>query len=197
MLIFLGHPHLFNKTIELDIGQRLYKAISDLLLNRDIRKFDSLDSYLIADVVVLNINLLYLRVEDWVIPQCYRSLIIAFQWDNDSFGWLSPPRSLSRSWYIVWTHIFFWKTLIRVCYWLSWRKSSLVSNNWSYVTSFTVMVSAIYSTSVYDKVTVGCLFKHKLTRPLFSIKMNHNIDSRLSLLSAQFKSKYLLMRNLS
>ena len=46
--------------------------------------------------------------------------------------------------------------------------SSVISKR-SYVTSFATKVSAIYSASVDDNVTVICLLKHQLIGPLFSM----------------------------
>ena len=66
MWIFLGYFHLFNKTIERDIGQYLLKAIDNHFFSQNVKKFNFLYSQLIMNVVVLNINMFYFRVEDRV-----------------------------------------------------------------------------------------------------------------------------------
>ena len=71
MLIFLGHPHLLNEVVEFDMGQCLCKAVGNHLISWNVGQLNSLCSHLIADVVVLNVNLLYPRVENRVVGQYY------------------------------------------------------------------------------------------------------------------------------
>ena len=42
MIGALGHVHLLDKSMELDVSQGLCKAVCDHLVSRDIREFDSL-----------------------------------------------------------------------------------------------------------------------------------------------------------
>lgn len=71
MLIFLGHPHLFNEVVEFDISQCFCKAVGNHLISWNVGQLDSLCSHLIADVVVLNVSVFCLRVEDRVVGHCY------------------------------------------------------------------------------------------------------------------------------
>ena len=57
------------------------------------------------------------------------------------------------------------------------------------VPSFAANVKAIYSASVEDRATVDCLLEHQLTEPPLSMKMNLNVDFRLSLSLAQSESE--------
>lgn len=58
------------------------------------------------------------------------------------------------------TQAFLSKTLIRACYSSNCKRPSSVSRSRSQVASFAASVRAIYSVSVDDRVTVGCLFEH-------------------------------------
>ncbi len=88
MIGALGHVHLFDESMKLDVSQGLCKAVCNYLVGWDIREFDSLWGHLITDVVVLDIDMFGPGVEDWVVGQSYRSLVVACQWDDDLF--LSP-----------------------------------------------------------------------------------------------------------
>lgn len=67
MLIFLSHSHLFNEVIEFDVDRYFYKAINNHLLNRDIKKLYFFFFYLVTNIVVLDIDVLYPKMEDWVL----------------------------------------------------------------------------------------------------------------------------------
>lgn len=59
----LGNIHLLKQVIELDIGQRFCKAICNYLFNWNVEKLDSLGGYLIADIMMLDIDMFCARVE--------------------------------------------------------------------------------------------------------------------------------------
>ena len=66
LTITLSHPHLLYKFEKLDIDKRFYKLISNYMFSRDIQEFNSLWTYLILNVVVLNIDVFYFQIEDWI-----------------------------------------------------------------------------------------------------------------------------------
>ena len=67
MLIFLDYSHLVNKAVEFNVGQCLCKAIGNHLISWYVRKYDSLCSYFITNVVVLNIDMFCTKVENRVL----------------------------------------------------------------------------------------------------------------------------------
>lgn len=71
LIDFLGHVHLLDKRMELDVGQRFCKAVSNHLLRSDVGQLNSLRSHLIADVMMLDVNMLCPRMEYWIVGQRY------------------------------------------------------------------------------------------------------------------------------
>lgn len=86
---------------------------------------------------------------------------------------------------------------MRACRWSGWRGLNSVSSRRSHVASFAASVRAMYSASVDDKATMGCLLEHQLTGPPLSMKMKPEVDFQLSLSPAQSKSEYPSTRSLS
>lgn len=41
LTIFVGYPHLLNKSVELDVSKSFCKPVGDYLLGRNIQEFDS------------------------------------------------------------------------------------------------------------------------------------------------------------
>ena len=90
---------MLNETMELDMGQSFCKAISNHLFRSDVRQLNSLGCNLIADVIVLDVDALGPRMEDWVVCQRYRPLIVTFQRNDDVINSvtdsrLAPPSTL-------------------------------------------------------------------------------------------------------
>ena len=56
--------------------------------------------------------------------------------------------------------VFCLENLMKVYYWSSCRRLSLVSSNYTYVTSFAANVKVIYLASVNDRATVVRFLKH-------------------------------------
>lgn len=67
LTIALGHPHLLHKSEKLDVDEGFYKPIGNYLFGWDVQKLDSFWSYLISNIVVLDINMLCFRMEDWIV----------------------------------------------------------------------------------------------------------------------------------
>lgn len=67
MLIFLVYFYLINKAMKLDVCQSLCKVVGNHLVSWNIKKFNSSCSYLITDVVVLDINILCSKVKDKIV----------------------------------------------------------------------------------------------------------------------------------
>lgn len=67
----LGHVHLLDEMMELDVCQRFCEAISNHFFRWNVRKLDSLRGYFISDVMVLDIDVFCPRVEYWVVCQSY------------------------------------------------------------------------------------------------------------------------------
>lgn len=126
LTIVLSHPYLFNKFVELDIGESFYKPISDHLFSRVIQEFDFFWSYLISNIVMLDINIFYSWVEDWIVSQSYKPLFVTFYWDDNFVFFLrlllfsnaSFPRSILKSTWIVWALLFCSMTFMKAS-WLS------------------------------------------------------------------------------
>lgn len=57
MISVLGHIHLIDKLIELDVSQDFCKAVYNHLVGQHVQKCDFLQGHLITDIVVLNINM--------------------------------------------------------------------------------------------------------------------------------------------
>lgn len=110
---------------------------------------------------------------------------------------LSPPHAISRSYWMLCTHVFCSETLMKTCCWSGCKSPSSVSSRRSHVASFVASVKAMYSASVDDNATVGCLFEHQLTGLPLSIKIKPEVDFWLSLSPAQSKLEYPSMRSLS
>ena len=68
-----------------------------------------------------------------------------------------------------------------------------MSSSRNQVASFEASVKAIYSGSVDDSATVGCLLEHQLTGPPLSMKIKPEVDFRLSLSLAQSESQFLAL----
>lgn len=83
MLILLGHPHLVNEAVELDMCQCLREAVGNHLVSWYIGEFDSSFPHLVTDVMVLEIDVFRPGMEDGVVCQCNRSLVVAFQRDDN------------------------------------------------------------------------------------------------------------------
>ncbi len=97
---------------------------------------------------------------------------------------LAPPGSIpSRLLLMACTHVFLLEILIWVCCWSGSSSPSSVRRSLSQVASLTASMSVIYSASVEERATVDCLFEHQLTGPPLSIKINPEVDFRLSLWS--------------
>lgn len=79
----LSHIHLFNKAMKFNVGQSFCKVIYNHLVGWNVEKLYPFWCHLITNVVVLDIDMLSLWVENWVVCQGYQSLIIAFQWDDN------------------------------------------------------------------------------------------------------------------
>ena len=79
LTIILGHLHLLYESEKLDVGEDFCKPVGNHLFGRDIRKLDFLCSYLISNVVVLDVDVLRSRMEDWIVSQSYGPLVVAFQ----------------------------------------------------------------------------------------------------------------------
>ena len=54
----LGHVHLFDELMKFDMGQSLRKTVCDHLIGWNIGEFDPLQSHLVADVMMLDIDVL-------------------------------------------------------------------------------------------------------------------------------------------
>ena len=67
VLIFLGHPHFFNDITEFDICQYFCEVLGNNLFFGDIGQLDFFYSQLIMDIVVLDIDILSSKVEDWIV----------------------------------------------------------------------------------------------------------------------------------
>ena len=74
--------------MEFDVGESLCKAVCNHLVSWNVREFDPFRGH-VTDVVVLDIDVFGPRVEDRIMGQSHRSLVVTFQWDDDFF--LSPP----------------------------------------------------------------------------------------------------------
>lgn len=70
ILIFLVYLHLINEAIEPDICQEIYKAIGNHLVNWNIGKLNSSCSYLITNVVVLDINMFCPGIQNMIVCKC-------------------------------------------------------------------------------------------------------------------------------
>lgn len=79
----LSHIHFFNETIKYNVNQGLCKTVYNHLIGQDVGEFDFLQSHFITDRMMLDIDMLGLWVENWVVVQHYWSLIIIFQWDDN------------------------------------------------------------------------------------------------------------------
>ena len=88
----LGHIHLLDETMELEVGQSFCKAVSNHLFRWDVGQLDSLGCNLIADVMVLDVDVLGPRMEDWVVCQRYRPLIVTFQRNVDVTDFVTDSR---------------------------------------------------------------------------------------------------------
>ena len=86
--------------------------------------------------------------------------------------------------------LLFSETLIKACCWLSYKKTSLVSGNWSHITSFAIKVRAIYSVLIDNYATIACFFEHQLTGPPLSMKIKPKVYLQLFLLPVQSESEY-------
>lgn len=53
----LLYIYLLNKAKQLDMSESLYKAISNYLINKNIKQLDLLNGHLITDIVILDINI--------------------------------------------------------------------------------------------------------------------------------------------
>lgn len=69
MIGILGYIHLFDELMELAIRQGLYKAVCNHLVYRNIWEIDYLWNHLVTDIVVLDIDMLSLWMEDWIVGQ--------------------------------------------------------------------------------------------------------------------------------
>lgn len=63
-----------------------------------------------------------------------------------------------------------------------------MSNRRIHIASFAASINAMYSASVDNRATVGCLLEHQLTGPPFSMKMKPEVNFQLSKSPAQSES---------
>lgn len=54
------------------------RHVSNHQFSRDVGDFDSFQNHFITNVTVLDIDMLGPRVKNWIMGQCYQSLVIAF-----------------------------------------------------------------------------------------------------------------------
>ena len=130
-------------------------------------------------------------IEPWLSTFCGMTINLLAPPDSSS-----PPRPMSKSWWIWRMLVFCSEILMRVCCWSGYKRPNSVSNSRIHVASFAASVNAIYSTSVDNRVTVGCLLEYQLTGPPFSMKIKPEVDFRLSKSPAQSKSEYPLTKQL-
>ena len=64
LTIALGHPHFLYKSEKLNMGEGFCKPIGDHLFGRDIQKLDSFYSYLISNILVLDVNVLCSQIKN-------------------------------------------------------------------------------------------------------------------------------------
>lgn len=79
--------HLIKKLVEFCIRQKLGQAVSNHLVNGHIGKVNSSNSYFVSDVMVLDIDVLCLRIEDRILSKSNGDLIVFSQKDciDDKF----------------------------------------------------------------------------------------------------------------
>lgn len=70
--------------MELDVCQSLCQAICDHLIGWDVGKLDPFGSHLIADIMVLNVDVFCSRMENRIVGQGYGALVVSFQWQGDA-----------------------------------------------------------------------------------------------------------------
>lgn len=58
LTITLNYPYLFYKSEKLDVGEGFYKPVDNYLFSQDVQELNSLGSYSISNILVLNIDLL-------------------------------------------------------------------------------------------------------------------------------------------
>ena len=61
--------------------QKLGHVVGNHLVSRHVSKVDFSSNYLISDIMILDVNVLCLRMEDGVVDESNRALIISFQKD--------------------------------------------------------------------------------------------------------------------
>lgn len=109
--------------------------------------------------------------------QSYRSLVVAFQWDDDFF--LPHPtrcvKVIEAVIYGVGARVLF-RDLDQGVLLVRLEESQLCEQ--CHVASFAARVRAMYSASVDDNATVGCFFEHQLTGPPFNMKIKPEGDFR-------------------
>ena len=77
----LSHIYLIQKPMEFCVRQRLGQAVGDHLVSGYVGEVDSSSSHLVSYLVVLNVNILRLRVEDGIVGKSNKTLIVSSQRD--------------------------------------------------------------------------------------------------------------------
>lgn len=76
------HVHLFDQTMELCVSEGFCQPVRNHLRHWNILEVDASRRHFVADVVVLDVNVLCLSMVDWVVGKSDRSLVVAFERDQ-------------------------------------------------------------------------------------------------------------------
>lgn len=79
--MILSHMYLIQKPVELCMRQRLGLAVGNHIVNKHVNEVDSSNSYLVSNVMMLDINLLCLRVKNRIVNKSNGALIVSSQRD--------------------------------------------------------------------------------------------------------------------
>lgn len=77
----LSYMHLIQKSVKFCIHQKLDQAIGNHFVSEYVGDVNFSSSYLVLDIVMLDIDMFCLRVEDKVMSKSNESLIVSSQKD--------------------------------------------------------------------------------------------------------------------
>ena len=81
-LLFLPHIPLFDKGVELRVGEGFCQLVCNHLWCWNVLEIDSLSSYFIANLVLLDVNVFFLSVIERIVGKGDGSLIVTFERDR-------------------------------------------------------------------------------------------------------------------
>ena len=74
--VLLDHSKLVSEVLELHLGQRLGQHICNLLICGNILKLHSSLLHHITDILVLDVDVLGLVMNHWILGQLYATLVV-------------------------------------------------------------------------------------------------------------------------